>query len=77
MSKPPVFLHYILTVNVENTLIYWHIGDRINKNVIHDERAEYGKQIVSIVSTQFVSQGCPYNGNSLEQVERVYLIIKK
>ena len=40
------------TVNTGITLMYWHIGERINKDVLHDERAEYGKQIVSTLSTK-------------------------
>ena len=39
-------------VNSELTLMYWHIGERINHEVLGNERAEYGKQIVSAVSTQ-------------------------
>lgn len=40
------------TVNSELTMMYWHIGERINREVLGNERAEYGKQIVSMVSTQ-------------------------
>ncbi|MBQ6726227.1 MAG: DUF1016 family protein [Bacteroidales bacterium] len=40
------------TVNSELTLMYWHIGERINRDVLGNQRAEYGKQIVSTVSTQ-------------------------
>ncbi len=32
--------------------MYWHIGDRINRDVLNNERAEYGQQIVSHVATQ-------------------------
>jgi hypothetical protein len=32
--------------------MYWHIGERINREVLGNERADYGKQIVSAVSTQ-------------------------
>ena len=39
------------TANTALTLMYWHLGDRINREVLHDARAEYGKQIVSAVST--------------------------
>lgn len=38
------------TVNSELTLMYWHIGERINREVLGNERAEYGKQIVSQVA---------------------------
>lgn len=34
------------TVNSTMTLMYWHIGDRINREVLGGERAAYGKQIV-------------------------------
>ena len=41
-----------VNVNAELTLMYWHIGERINREVLGNERAEYGKRIVSAVSTQ-------------------------
>lgn len=44
--------HVAATANYELTMMYWHIGDRINREVLGNERAEYGKQIVSAVSTQ-------------------------
>ena len=40
------------TANYELTMMYWHIGERINREVLGNQRAEYGKQIVSTVSTQ-------------------------
>lgn len=39
-------------VNSELTMMYWHIGKRINQEVLKGERAEYGKQIVSALSVQ-------------------------
>lgn len=44
--------HVAATANYELTAMYWHIGDRINRDVLNNERAEYGKQIVSHVATQ-------------------------
>ena len=38
------------TANYELTAMYWHIGDRINRDVLNNERAEYGKQIVATVA---------------------------
>ena len=32
--------------------MYWHIGERINRELLRDQRAEYGRQVVSVVSTQ-------------------------
>lgn len=34
------------------TLLFWHIGNRINKEILQNKRADYGKQIVPTLSTQ-------------------------
>ena len=48
--------HVAATANYELTMMYWHIGERINREVLGNERADYGKQIVSAVSTQLQEQ---------------------
>ena len=45
-------IHVASTANYELTMMYWHIGERINREVLGNQRAEYGKQIVSQVATQ-------------------------
>jgi predicted nuclease of restriction endonuclease-like (RecB) superfamily len=35
-----------VAINSELTLLYWHIGRRISDEVLGNERAEYGKQVV-------------------------------
>ena len=40
------------TANYALSMMYWHIGERINRKVLGNQRTEYGKQIVSTVSTQ-------------------------
>ena len=45
-----------VNVNAELTLMYWHIGERINREVLGNERAEYGKQIVAQVARQLQSE---------------------
>ena len=40
------------TANYELTMMYWHIGERINREVLGNQRAEYGKQIVASVARQ-------------------------
>jgi len=40
------------TANYAQTMMYWHVGERINREVLGNQRAEYGKQIVSAVSTK-------------------------
>ena len=44
--------HVAATANYELTMMYWHIGERINRDVLGNQRAEYGKQIVTQVATQ-------------------------
>ena len=44
--------HFASTANYELTMMYWHIGERINHEVLGNQRAEYGKQIVASVSRQ-------------------------
>ena len=48
--------HVAATANYELTMMYWHIGERINREVLGNQRAEYGKQIVSTVSTQLQAE---------------------
>jgi hypothetical protein len=38
------------TANMEMVLLYWHIGNRILKDILGMERADYGKQIVQTLS---------------------------
>lgn len=39
-----------VAVNSELTLLYWHVGKRISSEVLKDERAEYGKQVIECLS---------------------------
>ena len=41
-----------LAINSEITALYWHVGNRINSEILQNERAEYGKQIVQSLSAQ-------------------------
>lgn len=41
-----------VNVNAELSLMYWHVGERINREVLGNERAEYGKQIIATLSQQ-------------------------
>ena len=44
--------HVAATANYEVTMMNWNIGNRINRDVLNYERAEYGKQIVAQVARQ-------------------------
>jgi predicted nuclease of restriction endonuclease-like (RecB) superfamily len=39
-------------VNMGLTLLYWRVGQRINAEILQDERAAYGEQIVATLSRQ-------------------------
>ena len=42
-------------VNVGLTALYWQIGNRIQREVLGNERATYGEQIVATLSRQLVT----------------------
>ncbi len=44
-----------VTANRENTLLFYDVGRRVRSEVLHDTRAEYGKQIVATVSQQLTA----------------------
>ena len=46
-----------ITANYELTMMYWHIGQRINCDILGNERAAYGEQIVATVSRQLWCTG--------------------
>lgn len=48
-------LQVAATVNSTMTVMYWHIGDRINRELLGGERAAYGKQIVANLATQLTA----------------------
>jgi predicted nuclease of restriction endonuclease-like (RecB) superfamily len=43
-------------VNSALTMLFWKVGKRINSEVMQNNRAEYGKQIVATLATQLQSQ---------------------
>lgn len=44
------------TVNNEMTLLYWNIGKYITENVLNNQKAEYGKLIISELSRKLVKK---------------------
>jgi len=45
------------------TALYWNIGTRINKEILKNQRAEYGQQIVATLARQLVQE----YGNNFEE----------
>lgn len=58
-------------VNQTLTLVYWQVGQRINQEILDNERAEYGKEIVATVSQGLKDR----YGNSFER-RNLYRMIK-
>lgn len=42
-------------VNTELTLLYWNIGKQINDDVLNNARADYGKNIIELLSKELTS----------------------
>lgn len=43
-------------VNTEMVMLYWHIGMRIQQDILKQERADYGEQIVQTLSEQLMAE---------------------
>jgi len=48
-----------VAVNATITMLYWQVGNRINTEILKEQRAEYGKQIVHTVSAQLTAEYGP------------------
>lgn len=44
--------HVARTVNAGLTLLYWQVGNRVRREVLKEQRAEYGERIVSSLATK-------------------------
>jgi hypothetical protein len=64
--------HVAQTVNSVLVALYWRIGCRIREDILHQQRAEYGKQIVSTLSKQLTSEyGRGYSEPNLSRMMRL------
>lgn len=56
-------------VNAGKVMMYWNIGERLNRDILKGERAEYGKQIVHAVSAQLqTTYGKGFSEKSLRRM---------
>ncbi len=57
------------TVNAGLTMLYWNIGKTINDDILKNERADYGKQIVATLSQQLTEEyGKGFSKSSLTRM---------
>lgn len=60
-----------VAVNSALTLLYWHVGERIQREVLQGERAAYGEQIVSALARQLeVDYGRGFSAKNLRHMLR-------
>lgn len=60
-----------VTANSELILLYWNIGNRVRKDVLNENRAEYGKQIVKKLSDKLtIEYGRGWSENQLRHCLR-------
>lgn len=41
-----------ISVNSAISLLYWQIGTRINEDILHNQRAEYGKEVIASLARE-------------------------
>jgi predicted nuclease of restriction endonuclease-like (RecB) superfamily len=55
------------------TILFWNVGKRIQEEVLKNERAEYGKQIITIVSVQLeVKYGRNFTEKNVRRMIRFF-----
>jgi hypothetical protein len=42
--------------NAELTMLYWRLGERLRREILREQRADYGKQVVDMVSRELWAQ---------------------
>ncbi len=57
------------TISSKLAMLYWNIGNRVRKEILNDQRAEYGQEIVAAVSRQLMAQyGKGFSDKSLRRM---------
>ena len=58
-------------VNSGLTLLYWQVGDRIRREVLREQRAEYGEKILQSLSAKLMAEfGRGYSERNLANMVR-------
>ena len=51
------------------TLTYWHVGQRINREVLRGERAAYGKQVIPLLANALTERyGKSFDSSNLRRM---------
>ena len=58
-----------ISVNATMSMLYWQIGTRVNKEILLNKRADYGKQIVTTLSQQLETEyGASFSEKNLRRM---------
>jgi len=63
----------VRTANSALTLLFWQVGKRVNDEVLKNDRAQYGKQIVANISKQLeMKYGRNFTEKNLRRMIKFY-----
>jgi predicted nuclease of restriction endonuclease-like (RecB) superfamily len=66
------------TVNGELNLLFWHIGKRINEEILQNNRAEYGKKVVPKIAEKLTAKyGRNFEVRNLRRMMQFANVIKE
>jgi hypothetical protein len=70
--------HFVAkTVNQELTLLYWKIGKSINEEILKNDRADYGKKIIPVLSEALTKRyGIGFNKRNLQSFIKLNAVIE-
>ena len=58
-------------MNTGLVVLYWHVGNRIRRDLLNEKRAGYGKKVFQDVSAKLVAEfGRGWGRRNLEQMVR-------
>ncbi|VAW11605.1 hypothetical protein MNBD_BACTEROID03-478 [hydrothermal vent metagenome] len=67
-----------VSLNSEITLLYWSIGNFINKELRSEDVSSYGKQILSTVSRELTTMfGKGYSYSALDHISKTAAVIEE
>ena len=60
-----------VAANSTLTILFWHVGKRINDEILQNERAEYGKRIIETIALQLENKyGRNFNEKNIRRMMR-------
>ncbi len=65
------------TVNAQLSMLYWNVGKRISEDILKQDRAEYGKQIIHSLSEFLIKEyGRGWSNASIHRMVQFYEIFQ-